>query len=229
MDFNALLSKSIQPLEAFSSCEIALPPQFARAERAEKTGLLQLDNRFVSVGDLGQFRGLCISSPKINIVSMFFFPKPHWQLPLFVMELVLLGSRPIVAMVDAVCLLSGMCCGDTVKAILERAHEAFSHLQQADDPPQWYVECRSGHDFFVRPDNIVGMEEMARVHLNVWGAVVDLFSDPRHFPRPQIAESEKRIQAYKEHHRVNSPGLRLMNRSFGERWTQDYLCDYLFH
>ena len=228
MDFNALLNQSIQRLQSFSTREIILPPQFARAERTEKTGHLQLDNRFVSVEDLGQFRGLCISSPKINIVTMFFFPQPHWQLPVFAMELVLLGPRPIVAVIDAVCLLSEMQCKATVKATFEHAHDTFSHLAQADDPPPWYIECRSGHDFFVRPNDIAGMEEMARAHLSIWDAVIDLLVDPHHLPQRQIAEHQTCIQAYKDHHRVNSPGLRLMNRSFGEQWTQDYLCDYLF-
>ena len=33
---------------------------------------------------------------------------------------------------------------------------------------------------------------------------------------------------YKDLHRLNYPGVPLLNRSFGEEWTDNYLKNYLF-
>lgn len=228
-DFGTLLDESISPLSPFPTEDVVLPPEYAEVQREEKQGWLTLKNRFISIKDLGEMRCVRIAAPKIDIITVFFFPIPYLQLPVFGMEFVVLGERPIVGVIDAPCLMPKMTCSTNLQALMQSTHEQFPDLVQADDPPEWYAECRSGMDFFVRPRTLADLRDLALAHLQIWNGVVELF----HFPLPLFdAEAEEyanHIQAYKDHHRINSPGLRLMNRSFGEAWTRQYLTGYLFN
>lgn len=235
-NFAELLARSVDRAGRLDRREIALPAEFGHAERAEKTGRLVLASRFVELAQppdsgnsvLGELRGVCIRSPKIDIITLFFFPAPRWQLPVFAMEFVVLGPRPIVGVIDACTLLPGLGCSVPVTAALRRAHARFPQLVQGDDPPGWYQECRSGEDFFVRPSDLDQLAQLGQAHLQVWSEVLELLADPQPLAPELIDHHQKNIQGYKHHHRINSPGLKLMNRSFGPEWTERYMRGYLF-
>ncbi len=229
MRFNKLLEETIQCLDPYPSKEIQLPDEFAQVQREEKEGVLTLRNRFLDIGDYGQFRSVIISSPKINIITVFFFPLPCRQLPVFAMEFVVLGKQPIVGVVDAKCLLNTMECRFSISKTLEQIHLQFSHLVQANDPPEWYQDCRSGNDFFIRPKDEIELDALSIVHSLVWRSTINLFMQSHTYNNSEASLHDTCIQVYKDHHRVNSPGYRLMNRSFGHDWTQEYLSNYLFH
>lgn len=226
LDFTQLLATSAEQLQSLAAQSITLPPQFASVERQEKSGKLTLHNHFLTIPERGEWRGVHIHSPKINIITQFFYPEPRWQLPIYAMEFVVLGVKPIVGVIDAKCMLPTMNCAATVKTVLNQAHAEFPDLSQADDAPEWFLACRSGDDFFVRPQDQAQLDALGQAHLQVWQALVALLK------QPQICTDsdthQQHSQAYKDHHRINSPGLRLMNRSFGAEWTDTYMRGYLF-
>jgi Ferredoxin-dependent bilin reductase len=223
-----LIERSVNCLAARNTKEIALPCAFAQIARAQPQGELKLRNRFIEIDHRGEFRGVAITAPKINIAAQFFFPDPRWQLPVFSMEMVVLGAQPMVALVDAKCLLPGLACAAAVDAALDQAHRDFPGLEPAADPPQWYADCRSGRDFFIRPKDRQALQEFSMVQLRIWQAVVALLHDPVALDAGQVTDHAARLVAYKDHHRVNSPGVPLLTRSFGGAWTQEYLARYLF-
>ncbi len=224
----SLVAVSIRMLASLVLREITLPGKYAQAVRKERKGVLTLKSQFVEIAGIGEIRGVGIQSPKIDIVTFFFFPLAKWQLPIFAMEFVVLGHRPIVAVVDAVCLLPGMDCSASVESMLKQIHIQFPDVKQADDPPEWYRECRSGLDFMVRPANEAELSIMLQVHLQVWSGVIALLPAARPFTAIDVKRHQEHIQEYKNHHRIHSPGRPLMQRSFGEVWTQDFFSEYLF-
>ena len=226
-NFPTLLNETIHTLEGFSYEPTKLPDEFAHQQRKEKQGLLTLANHFGEVTNLGDFRGVLIQSSKINIVTMFFFPSACIELPVFAMEFVVLSQRPIIAVIDAKCLLDDMHNRATVKEILSQIHRSHPLIKQAQDMPNWYIECRSGDDFFIRP-TLEELPQLSNIHLSVWQKIVDLFHKPRRLSAQQTQQHEIALKQYKEHHRINSPGLPLLKRSFGEQWTNSYLTQYLF-
>ena len=225
----SLVAESIRMLPPLFLRQIVLPAEYAQAVRKEKKGYLTLKSQFVEIAGLGELRGVGIHSPKIDIVTVFFFPLAKWQLPIFAMEFVVLGYRPIVAVVDAVCLLPRMSCSASVESLLGQIHAQFPDVKQADDPPAWYRECQSGLDFLVRPTSEAELCRMAQVHLQVWSGVIALLATAQPFNATGVKRHQERIQEYKNHHRIHSPGRPLMLRSFGEMWTQEFFSKYLFH
>jgi hypothetical protein len=228
MNAEELLTQALRYLEILTIREIDVPAAYAKVNRAEKQGKLQLESRFFEVQARGHFRSVYICAPKIDVFSFFFYPLPHFQLPIFATEFVRLGNRPIVAVIDAKCLIPSMTCRESVVTTLQQAHQSFPHLENADDPPDWYSACRSGYDFFVRPRDLPELETTMQACLHVWRDLVKIIHQHVDFGPAETETHARLIQDYKQHHRENSPGLPLLNRSFGPAWTNEYLSQYFF-
>jgi len=223
MLFNTVIRDTLATLASFSCQTILLPESLARIERKEVNGTLVMKTQFLTVADLGELRVVHIYSPKINVLTLFFFPFGNWQLPVYCMELVAFGGNPIVAVLDTVCLLP-MPCSDSVRQFMTAAHDAHPQMLQAEDAPDWFGQCRSGHDFFIRPENNSEMLKLGAVHLYLLsGPFNRLLRQAEPFNGDDVVNHQNALQNYKHHHRIHSPGLRLMNRSFGEQWTSGYM------
>jgi Ferredoxin-dependent bilin reductase len=150
------------------------------------------------------------------------------QLPIFVMEFVVLGARPIAAMIDAKCLLPGMAAQAPTRGVLRQAHQTWPALQQSQDMPQWYLACRSGDDFFVRPRDMAELDDLAEAYRAIWRGVVSLWRGASALDGERARAHAGAIRAYKDHHREHAPGLPLLTRSFGAQWTEAYFSRHVF-
>lgn len=228
MSFAPLLDDSFAALGGLPGHPVALPGGYAKARRDEKQGVLELVNRFRRVGEWGEARGVLIAAPKIHIANLFFFPAPEWDLPLYVMNFVVLGPRPLAAVLDAACLLPGMAAAPGLAEGWRSMRARHGHIPQAEDMPDWYRECRSGHDFFVRPRDEAMLNELSAIHLGLWRDFLAGLPEAGRLSADRASAHRARLRDYKDHHRDNSPGLPLLRRSFGEAWTRRYLADVLF-
>lgn len=228
ISFAPLLDDSFAALDGLPGQPIALPDGYAKAQRDEKQGVLELANRFQRIGDWGEARSVLITAPKIRIVNLFFFPAPEWDLPLYAMNFVVLGPRPLAAVLDAVCLVPGMTSAPRVNERWRAARMRHQRIPPAEDMPDWYRECRSGHDFFVRPTDEAMLEELSRLHLELWRDFLTYLPEAPSLPDHLAITHRTQLKSYKDHHRDNSPGLPLLRRSFGEEWTRRYLTEILF-
>lgn len=205
--------------------------EFAARSRVLPSGELFLRSQHLDVPGRGEVRWLRMHARKIEIVAIFFYPLPSQSLPIYAMEFVLLGDRPIVAVLDLVHPPEDGLSRLTVQGVMRQAHARFPDLVNATDPPAWFRECRSGRDFFLRPDG-AGHEAFARpaaVHFQIWEQLLTMMTVPL---RPDTREGSLRragyVEAYRSHHRRNTPGLPLLTRSFGSDWTDRFLADSFF-
>ena len=218
--FTQLVESSIGALDGFAKRE--LPDQVAE----KSAGKNKFRAQFCK-GDTGEFRSVLITGPRVNIVNMFFFPAESTDLPIFAMEYVVLGKRPVVAVVDLVDMDASPSGGGA--SLLEKARGLFPNISNGVDTPAWYEESRSGSDFFVRPESEETMLEMCDVHEYVFRLFSDMIDSAEPCSWENLsAERKIWIQGYKEHHRTNSPGIPFLNRSFGSDWTEMFLKEYLF-
>lgn len=228
MSFQYLIEKTASIFTAFPCHKLDLPRQFSRIEHTEQEGVLTLENHFFQVADFGQLRIAHTYAPKINIIAVFFFPEYGYQLPVYSMEFVMLGQKPIIALMDTACLSEPMSVSLRVKKIMDSAHSAYPEFSQQEIMPLWFDECRSGHEFFIRPQDSSDFLTLGEIHRSLIEQLVNLFHAAEVFDKADTALHKINLETYKKHHKINSPGLRLMNRSFGEEWTNTYLTDYLF-
>jgi len=77
-----------------------LSEDMAVARKDLPSGELSIHSQIFQVDDKGEVRCARIVSPKIDIVTIFFYPYLSWRLPLYAMEFVLLGKKPVVAVMD---------------------------------------------------------------------------------------------------------------------------------
>lgn len=229
MAFDRLLEDSIVALGGLPCSPIDLPKEFARATRREKQGSLELSTRFFRIGDYGELRAAMISAPKIDIINLFFFPAPDRDLPLYAMNFVVLAHRPLAAVLDAVCLVAEMASAPRIAGQWRSERARYGHLPQAEDMPDWYRACRSGHDFFLRPADEQALAEVEQAHRALWREFLAGMADAEFLAPDLAAKHRECLASYKYHHRINSPGLPLLRRSFGETWAEDYLANILFH
>ncbi|MEQ1543448.1 hypothetical protein [Methyloglobulus sp.] len=228
MSFQYVIKKTEAQFTAFPCQPIDLPQRFSKIERKEQDGVLTLENHFFRVGDVGQLRIAYTHAPKINIIAVFFFPQCRCQLPVYSMEFVMLGQKPIIALMDMVCLIQHMPISTIVKDFMDSAHSAYPEFNQEEVFPQWFEECRSGDEFFIRPRDMSEFSMLGKIHALLIENLAKLFQHVEIFDKDTTTLHKTYLDDYKKHHKINSPGLRLMNRSFGESWTEEYLTAYLF-
>lgn len=228
MVFKALIEKTVAAFAEFPCLQIGLPEQFAKIERLEQDGVLTIENHFFQVANFGQLRITHTHAPKINIIAVFFFPEYCCQLPVYSMEFVMLGQKPIIALMDAVCLIQSMPISATVKDVMASAHLHHPEFSEGEALPQWFDECRSGQEFFIRPRELDEFSTLAEMHMSIIENLTELFQGTKMFDKDNAELHKTHLESYKHHHKINSPGIRLMNRSFGEAWTNEYLSAYLF-
>lgn len=228
MFFETLIADTVRIFSALDCKSIALPGQFAKAVSAGHEVELTLANFFYNVADVGELRIAHTCAPKISIIAVFFFPYASYQLPVYSMEFVLLGQKPIVALMDMLCLIQPMATSTQVKGFMVAAHKVYPAANQTDDIPPWFAECRSGDEFFYKPAHKDDFLQLATLHLQLVENVVTLVNNAEMFGQEKSEEHQLLLDAYKRHHAINSPGIRLMNQSFGAVWTEAYLSNYLF-
>ncbi len=103
--FANLINDSITPLASFDNFrESDLPAEFRHIERTKNSDILSLDTHCSTLGEQGEVRGLYISSAKIEVVNLFFFPNPAYALPIYAMEFVIISQRPQVGVIDMLCM-----------------------------------------------------------------------------------------------------------------------------
>lgn len=176
----------------------------------------------------GDLRSVHIKGPKVEIINLFHFPDAEQALPVYAIEFVVFGKRPIVGVIDLKMLVDFEDVPEQSAQILIEAHRRFPNLTPAEDPPEWYQECRSGHDFFTRPESLDLLDDLIACHEYVWGRLCALAEAQKRLPEAWVESQRNAVQAYKDHHRINSPGLPFLNRQFGEEWTDRFLREGLF-
>ncbi|MEM7789852.1 MAG: hypothetical protein AAF546_00490 [Verrucomicrobiota bacterium] len=192
-----------------------------------KKGPITFQTKFYT-SSYGDIRCVHISSPRIEIINFFFFPHPAIALPVYAMEFVVFGKKPIVAVIDLKGLAADPQLKENCTQIMRLAHAHFPELTMATDPPGWFSECRSGEDFFSRPQQLHTMLSAKQAHEFVCSCLYDIMPKANLYSGDDAVKHAEAIRFYKDHHRENSPGLPFLNRTFGEEWTEHFLKNYLF-
>lgn len=219
--FASLPAESIR---AASGNHIQLHPDLSSNQHAD----IIFSASFAQLPNGGELRSVHIHGPRIEIINLFHFPSPNRALPIYAMEFVVFGSRPIVGVIDAKPLNNHPFAHKIWQETLTDAHSAFPDLIRADDPPPWYEECRSGLDFFTRPETANGVCRLVDCHTRVWSRLAAAEAAAPLLDMETTAAHATALAHYKEHHRINSPGLPFLHRIFGTDWTDRFLRTALF-
>ncbi len=226
MTLNSVLERSTELAVAAGFRRKPLDPELAQAEKPLPSGNLSCNAQSWEA-DAAELRVVSIESPKIQVISCFVYPHSAIALPLYAMELVQLGAKPIVAVIDAVAPAH-----DPAQAIaqnwLEQAHCVYADLKNADDPPPWFQACRSGLDFFIRPGDQTELRRVGSLHVELLGRYLHAIPDASQRTVAAAHRYEEFSRHYKDHHAANSPGLPLMQKSFGPQWTERFMQQCFF-
>jgi hypothetical protein len=176
-----------------------------------------------------QARLIRLHSPKADVFSAFIYPEPQSAAPIYAMEFVMLGGRPIVAVIDLVNLCEDETARLTSDALMNRARTRYPHPNN-DDVPQWYLDCRSGREMFHRPTHADAFDALGAAHLQLLESLRTGFSGSTQvWPNSKDAPAHATaIAHYKTHHSEHSPGRPILTRLFGEAWTNSFLADKAF-
>lgn len=207
------------------SVPVRVPHDVAEAhlERGGRTTRLRTIMRRSHRGEL---RSVCITGPKVDIVTTFLWPDPTLRAPTYAMELVAFAGRPVVAVVDVVPLAAGT--EPLARRAMAAAFDGFPEVTPGDDPPPWYVACRTGHDLFLRPPTMDALAEAGERALAALEASTRCLREAAPLPADAARDHAEAQRKYKRHHRINTPGLQFLERGFGIPWTSRFLDDHVF-
>ena len=223
----SLQERSLGLISHLPYSELKLPPEFQSVSKPEINGDLRLQNSFFDIKNIGQIRNVTITSEKINVFNFMFYPEPMVQLPVYASEFVCLSDKPIVAVIDAKCLVD-MPLGNCVKRLLIDTRAKINYEQANNDPSDWFDQCKSGLEILIRPTTMAQLLSLFESHLEVWQGIVRLFKTHQQTNKTISKTHAENIARYKRQHSANYPGLPLLIRSFGPAWSSAYLDTYLF-
>ena len=183
--FEGLLDDTFAALSERTVRPVALPDHIGTVDQAFKGGRLRLENRFASIDDRYDIRSLYLSSAKVEVFTAFLFPKPDKYLPTYGMEVVLLGKRPIVGVLDAVELYR---LEPTAPRCLAELRDRAGYVDRGDERPEWFEECRSREDVFFRPESIEDLLTLVPLHLRLVGSLTEM-------PAQQSLVPQERLRA----------------------------------
>jgi hypothetical protein len=167
-----------------------------------------------------EIRAVHLTGPRAEILNLFLFPAV--AAPVFAMEFVAFGKKPVVAVIDA---KGHEPAGQALAArVLRAAHARHPGLPRGDDAPAWFEDCRSGDDFFVRPADLGQFGLLTTVLHEVWSELLSALP----LAAPATPRDALAVQHYKDHHRAHSPGRPFLHRTFGPEWTEDFMANMLF-
>lgn len=213
-----------EAIETGAGRALRLPVDLASNQRADTV----FSARSARLPTGGELRSVHIHGPRIEIINLFHFPAPDRALPIYALEFVVFGRRPIVGVIDAKALNDHPFARSLWHDTLTDAHAAFPDLTRADDPPDWYEECRSGLDFFTRPEAVNGLGRLVACHTRIWARLTAAEKVAPRLDSTATAAHAVALAHYKDHHRINSPGLPFLHRTFGPEWTDRFLRTALF-
>lgn len=173
-----------------------------------------------------EVRAVSITSPRSAIINLFAYPLTNCSKPVFALEFVEFGQRGIVAVIDIYTPQTHHHESFPYREMLHHARDQHPDLSYSEDFPDWYRDCRSGDDIFVRPqDNgeFIGLAAMAE---DIWSNYLRQIPFACSDQQRQLAHAD--IQEYKHHHCANSPGKKLLKKVFGEQWASEFLTKYHF-
>ncbi len=201
-------------------------PDFSFRQQG-KISLRAAGHRFRAAAEV---RTVEIVGPKLAIVNLFSYPTDPMTLPIFAMELVRFGERGVVGVMDLKWVgPRADAPPGWARAALREVRDIFPGLPEGDDPPGWYQECRSGDDLFLRPESRADFAGMIGAYRFLWGCyLAHLSSDEECGPASVLRTGSRAVAAYKDHHRIHSPGLPFLQKTFGVDWTEAFLKDCYF-
>lgn len=178
--------------------------------------------------DFGKIRALTMHSKKVRVVNFFFYPNPDLAVPVYAAEFVNLNNKRLVVAIDAPRLFDGEHL--SFSDVVEKDFCSLLPPERSNDEiPEWYRQCGSGFEVFWKSDDPEKFQEFSSGSLACWAMFLSHKDEYcQQLANNQIDQHHNRIQSYKDHHRVNSPGLPLMNNCFGEVWVDKFMKEDFF-
>ena len=196
-------------------------PAFASLVSAQGATLTFEDHLY-----LGRFswRMVHLATPRAEMLNILVFPESESAAPIFVCELMTFTHKPVVGVIDLAPF--DQTSTQVSKTILESAHQQFARLVSSVDRPDWYEDCRSGHDFFVRPENFTQLTELQLAAEFVWDLL--LKTQAKIDIPARGLETPAKIINYKSHHLTHNPGRPFLHRLFGPELSEEFLSRHLY-
>ncbi|MFQ3648922.1 MAG: hypothetical protein SNJ75_01210 [Gemmataceae bacterium] len=192
---------------------VRLDPEFALVQSPRMTlEAFGLQNHVAEV------RLVRIRGKSANVFNCLIFPHSPQTTPVFVAELLATGGQLRLAFVDVQ--TPGLADTQPTRlktAELARRYGAWNHSEPA---PRWAMTYSSGSPAYLRPTTPMElpMTELYSDYLRVWTELA----------QPGVPSSSSELDAFKQHHRSESPVSEYLSRVFGANWTFRFLNGFLY-
>ncbi len=176
----------------------------------------------------GTHRGFVADGARLAVVSHFLWPDPALDAPCFAMEVVVLGRKPVVFVIDtpvfsASARPAAAAAMDAARQVLDAARAAGGLAVVDDpDPPAWHAETSSGHDLCARPEP-GALGALVAAQQAAFEAVIEAVARAPRRDAQAAETARQEAQAWRTHHALHSPGRPLLGRVGGEAWRDAVL------
>ena len=177
----------------------------------------------------GILRSILIAGEKQEILNVFLFPEPALMAPVFTMEFAHYNNQQDFARIDAWHLLQAGEEADVLENDFTVARLDNGLPPTSINHPEWLHNCRSGHDILEYCEDVREDGAMHQAYLDLFSRTLDHWQTATPVDTPEaVLEHVQAIGIYKLHQRENSICQPVLERIFGDEWTQYMLCNYFF-
>lgn len=221
--FGALAPWIIQQLAGVGFEQKTIPSKWAWREGATGAAITS----WLAEATTGEsLRAAWIQSPRVEVFNAMLYPSVAFEMPVLACELLVLGAKPVVAVVD----LQDP-AGNTTPAAQRwgsKLQAEIGHLKNGLTDggvlPEWALEHFSVGCLYARPATF---DELPMVCDAVRRAVA-LWIRERKAVRRKPDYEMSDLAYYKRHHVENVPALSYLKKIFGESWAERYMHDFLY-
>jgi Ferredoxin-dependent bilin reductase len=224
--FTEIANRSVELLTRLGATRCVVAAPYGRHVLARDSGdvVATFDHYLLGAADVRLIR---LFSNKVDVFTCFAFPGTVQRAPAYAMEFVQIGGRPIVAVLDLLSLGHDAAMNVKLDETMKSARAGYDEPNNSE-VPDWYVECRSGRDIFARPTHSDAFVELGEIHNRLLASTCDEFLSAETLDAEAASAHATQIADYKHHHCVNSPGLPIMERTFGVEWTHEFMHRWVF-
>jgi hypothetical protein len=177
-----------------------------------------------SGGGVGYARVVTIAGPEVAIANVLGYPAPDRPAPILGIDLIAVAGAPVVVLADLSPTVRDHL--DDTLAMLERYRRIHSPFPAAGPLPSWRGRWFSPHYLYTR----VGSGSARAALLAAFDfAAVWIDAAINVAPEPALADRiAAAVDGYAADHLRDDPGLRLLDRMFGEEFAAPFRERILF-
>lgn len=217
---NCIHDSTLSMLSGFPLQREQRPPMFEAQRSADGQG--SLCSTGLKIGDIARFRVARLKCPGLDCLSVLLLPQNPKVAPLFASQWVLTGTILRVLFIDVEWLIDNNSGWNATRQALAKHSKAWQAMSAPVELPPWLTMSQGPQVLFGSVKNPC-WETLSAIYEDYFQFSLKFMKDA-----PKAKHPSPEIEEVMKSHGKHFPGRPVLNKLFGNDWTEEFLRDWHF-